>query len=180
MSPRSILRARSRSLRAPTLAALALIATVVASMFASMVVTVHSLETMSKAGRRTTEMTQDSLQLERVVVDLETGVRGYLLTDDEHFLEPYERGRVEIAQRLAELDRLSPPTMRGHVATISRDLNAYVCEYTEPLVHGTARPSVLAATTEGKARLDQLRAEFARLSAAQQSEVVERRAQSQA
>src|SRR3954470_24423527 len=76
MSPRSILHARPRSLRVPTFAALASIATVVACMFATMVVTVHSLETMSKAGRSTTEMTQDTLQLERIVVDLETGVRG--------------------------------------------------------------------------------------------------------
>src|SRR4051812_31290209 len=104
MSPRSILHARPRSLGVPTFAALALIATVVACMFATMVVTVHSLETMSKAGRSTTEMTQDTLQLERIVVDLETGVRGFMLTHDPRYLEPYEKGRTRIGVRLAELD----------------------------------------------------------------------------
>ena len=37
------------------------------------------------------------------LVDQETGQRGYLLTGDEMFLEPYRAGRVEFAARLREL-----------------------------------------------------------------------------
>ena len=70
----------------PTLTALAAVAIVVAGMFASMVITVRTLDASSKAGRKASEMTQTALQLERLVVDLETGVRGYLLTDDASFL----------------------------------------------------------------------------------------------
>src|SRR5436190_1968275 len=99
MSPRYLLRARPRSLRVPVFGALGLIATVVAAMFATMLVTVHSLEATSQASRRTAEMTQSTLQLERTAVDLETGVRGYVLTGDASFLEPYERGRALIPAR---------------------------------------------------------------------------------
>ena len=52
MSPRfatAFLRTRTRSLSGPILAALAVIAAVVAGMFATMVVTVRSLDTTSKA-----------------------------------------------------------------------------------------------------------------------------------
>src|SRR4051794_13134319 len=98
--------ARVRGLAAPMVAALSLIAIVVAGMFATMVVTVRSLEATSKAQRSTSQMTEESLELERVVVDLETGVRGYMLTDDPQFLEPYRRGREKLStslQRLAVL-----------------------------------------------------------------------------
>src|SRR3954452_5112284 len=180
MFSRTVTRTRTRSLRVPVLAALALIATVVGGMFAILLVTVHSLDATSKAQRRNTEMTQASLQLERSVVDLETGVRGYMLTDDPKFLEPYNDGRARIGTLTGELTRFSPPTLRPRVNSITRDLHEYVEDYTEPLVHGTRRQTVLAATTEGKQRLDALRRQFADLSAAQRDVTAERRATSQA
>ncbi|MBE2314851.1 response regulator [Solirubrobacter sp. CPCC 204708] len=176
----SVLRVRPRSLRGPILLALALIAAVVAGMFALMFMSVRALDNVSKAQRRTSAMTQSTQQLERTVVDLETGVRGYLLTDDEKFLEPYRRGRERLEMRLNQLATLSDDRMRPRAVSISEHVNAYVTEYTEPLVAGTRRPSVLAATAEGKERLDALRGEFAALSSEQQSLTLERRARSQA
>ena len=82
-----------------------LIAIVVAGMFASMVVTVRSLDATSKAGRKASEMTQSALQLERLVVDLETGVRGYLLTDDTSSWSP--TARPQRSRPRGELERLS-------------------------------------------------------------------------
>src|ERR671910_1507190 len=105
MSPRfatAFPRTRMRGLSAPTLTALAAIAVVVAGMFASMVITVRTLDASSKEGRKAGEMTQTALQLERLVVDLETGVRGYLLTDDTDFLQPYEQGRARIDALVGE------------------------------------------------------------------------------
>src|SRR5215207_6795630 len=102
MSPRFVtafLRTRMRGLGLPLLVALILIAIIVASMFATMVVTVRSLDATSEALRPTTQMTQDALSLERLVVDLETGVRGYMLTNDQRFLEPYRRGREQLTDR---------------------------------------------------------------------------------
>ncbi len=180
MSPRSIVRVRPRSLRGPLLAALALIAIVVAGMFATVVVTVRSMEALSKASRRTTDMTQSTLQLERTVVDLETGVRGYMLTNDPSFLEPYEKGRARIDAELTQLQTLADPAVRPQVINITRDLNDYVNSYTEPLVRGTRKQTVLAATTEGKQRLDALRGQLASLSSVQQGVSLERRTQSQA
>src|SRR3954453_15579418 len=161
MSPRPIVPARPRSLRAPLFAALALITIVVAGMFVTMVETVRSLETISQENRRATDMTQSTLQLERIVVDLETGVRGYMLTTDPRFPEPYEKGRARIEAQLAQLDSLSDPDVRPLVVRIERDLDDYVAGYTEPIVRGQSRQSVLAVTTEGKRRLDALRGQFA-------------------
>src|SRR4051812_26177097 len=180
MSPRPIVRVRPRSLRAPLFTALTLIAVVVAGMFVTMVETVRSLETISQENRRATDMTQSTLHLERIVVDLETGVRGYMLTNDPRFLEPYEKGRARIEAQLAQLDSLSDPDVRPLVVRITRDLDNYVAGYTEPIVRGQSRQSVLAVTTEGKQRLDALRAQFAALGAAQQRTMLDRRTRGQA
>ncbi|MDA0184187.1 response regulator [Solirubrobacter phytolaccae] len=170
---------RPRSLRGPILAALGLIAIVVAGMFALMFMSVRALDTVSKAQRRTTAMTQATFQLERTAVDLETGVRGYMLTDDVKFLEPYQHGRQLLAVRLDELARQSDPTTDKRVRSITEHVNEYVSDYTEPLISGTRETSASEATAEGKERLDALRAEFAALSNAQQSLTLDRRARSQ-
>ena len=111
-------------------------------------------------------MTQDALSLERLVVDLETGVRGYMLTDDERFLEPYRRGREQLSGAPGSPDAIAPPSLRPRVERIDarpRRLRHRLHRAADPR---TAATSVLAATTEGKARLDALRAEFAALSSA--------------
>ena len=110
MSPWSLVHARPRSLRLPTLAALGLIVTVVAGMFVSMVVTTRSLDASSKTGRKSSEMTQSALELERVVVDTELGVRGY------------EESRPAIEQRLARLDHLSSPEVQSRVDALALHL----------------------------------------------------------
>src|SRR5688572_29617016 len=118
----TLLRTRMRGLGSPMVVALSLIAIVVASMFATMVTTVRSLSATSTAQRANNEMTQASLQLERTVVDIETGVRGYLLTNDARFLEPYREGRERLNAQVAELTRLSPPSLRARTKRIDRDL----------------------------------------------------------
>src|ERR1044072_4413100 len=106
MSPRfatASLRIRMRGLGLPLAVALSLIAIVVATMFATMVVTVRALEATSRAQRPTTQMSQEALGVERLVVDLETGVRSFMLTGDRRFLEPYDANRAQLATRMANL-----------------------------------------------------------------------------
>jgi two-component system, sensor histidine kinase and response regulator len=172
-------RLRARSLSGPTFALLGLILLVVAGMLAILVVTVRSLDSVSRVSRDASVVNQQALRLERVAVDLETGVRGYLLTHDRKFLQPYDRGRAVIPAGTETLVRLSPPAQQPLVQSIRRDLAAYVNDYTEPLIRSAGRHAILKETTEGKRRLDALRAEFARLSAAQQASIVARRAHSQ-
>ena len=82
-------------------------------------------------------MTQSALELERLVVDLETGVRGYMLTDDAASWSPIERGRsrsrawTELQRLAAELqaarrriDRDLAPTSRLHRAADPRTRRA--------------------------------------------------------
>jgi two-component system sensor histidine kinase/response regulator len=110
MSTRSFVHALTRSLRLRIFGALALIATVVAGMFVAMVVTTQSLDSLSKAGRRSTALTQTAIELEWIVVDTELGDRSY------------EQSRQEIERRLAALDRLSSPAVQGRVDALALHL----------------------------------------------------------
>lgn len=42
-------------------------------------------------------------QAAKLTVDLETGMRGFLITGDEHFLDPYEVAKPQIFSELREL-----------------------------------------------------------------------------
>ncbi len=58
--------------------------------------------------------------LERSVVDLETGVRGYLLTDQPLFLEPYRQALLDIPAGAVLAPGPGRPTTRGQTARVDR------------------------------------------------------------
>jgi CHASE3 domain sensor protein len=49
-------------------------------------------------------------ELLRLVTEAETGTRGYLLTGDRAYLQPFERARIAIPDQLAELSALARTT----------------------------------------------------------------------
>jgi PAS domain S-box-containing protein len=57
--------------------------------------------------QRTHEVKEELSAVLRLVVDAETGQRGYLITDDPVYLEPYRQATSEIDARLARLDSLT-------------------------------------------------------------------------
>src|SRR5229473_4715184 len=57
--------------------------------------------------QRTHEVKEELSAVLRLVVDAETGQRGYLITDDSVYLEPYQEAISQIDARLARLDSLT-------------------------------------------------------------------------
>ncbi len=57
--------------------------------------------------QRTHEVKEELSAILRLVVDAETGQRGYLITDDPVYLEPYQEATSQIDARLARLDSLT-------------------------------------------------------------------------
>jgi PAS domain S-box-containing protein len=57
--------------------------------------------------QRTHEVKEELSAVLRLVVDAETGQRGYLITDDPVYLEPYQEAIAQIEARLARLDSLT-------------------------------------------------------------------------
>ena len=57
--------------------------------------------------QRTHEVKEELSAVLRLVVDAETGQRGYLITDDPVYLEPYQEATSQIDVRLARLENLT-------------------------------------------------------------------------
>src|ERR1700742_2283329 len=141
MFPRAttrLVRASPRSLTLPTMLALGAVLVVVLGMFAALLLTTRSLDASSKAGRRSTQMQQEAALLERTAVDLETGVRGFLITRDREYLQPYEQGRATLGTHVGRLVALAEPDERRQVLALRDGLSAYVHDYTEPLLRSAA------------------------------------------
>ncbi|MFD6102877.1 CHASE3 domain-containing protein [Nocardia salmonicida] len=117
----------------------------------------------AQASNRLLDHTQparwQAYQLQAALLDQETGIRGYAITGDPQFLEPYNRGRR--AQALAA-DNIRALVPERHALLADLDVVQTAAErwhttYARP----DAAPAVLAATSaRGKALFDELRVTF--------------------
>src|SRR5580700_4540700 len=55
----------------------------------------------------TQEVMATSQGLLTLIIDVETGQRGYLLTEDKKYLEPYESGLMRVHEQFARLKQLT-------------------------------------------------------------------------
>ena len=87
-------------LRAGVFAAFGAVLLLVAGVFLLLVLTISTVRGDAGLRRQTYAVQQTDAATERSVIDLETGVRGYLLTGDRVFLKPYFLARVKLARQL--------------------------------------------------------------------------------
>ncbi|MGH3083802.1 MAG: CHASE3 domain-containing protein, partial [Gaiellaceae bacterium] len=87
---------RSLSLGARMLIASAVLALLVAGVFAILIQAVASLNDATDREAHAKDVTAATLRLEKLVLDLETGVRGFILTGNENVLKPWKEARAEL------------------------------------------------------------------------------------
>jgi PAS domain S-box-containing protein len=109
---------------------------------------------------------------EKSILDMETGLRGYLLTSRRGYLAPWLSGRASFSLHFERLRALTGSDGSGDdavVRAIGTQGRAYISDYGDPIAeHGAAEldhAGVLAGTAEGKRRVDVLRSLFDRLDA---------------
>lgn len=116
---------------------------------------------------RRAELTQlRAEQVRSLVVDAETGIRGFALTDREVFLEPLLAAETNLPEATSALTNADLPNDRAEALATAIATNAsdYINEYATPLVAtlrtdpDTGRDVILTGT--GKRRVDQLRDEL--------------------
>lgn len=132
------------------------------------------LRDSAKVSSQSEAVVSSSNRLERLVTDLESSVRGYVITGDDAFLKPWNAARAELPQEGARLERLaakSSPDQARRAQQLVRDSEAYVDEYSVPLVAAIqAAPKSqrsLTDITQGEERLISLRARFDRFEGVQ-------------
>jgi signal transduction histidine kinase len=137
-------------------------AVVVCLLVADLAVLVDSIGSVRSATRsehRDEQATVAAVRVEKLVVDLETGARGYVLSRDPHFLEPWRSAQRELPVRVHELLASRPG---GTAKQIADGATAYEQEWAVPVVRiaethpEQARGAV--ASGEGARRVEALRA----------------------
>ena len=107
--------------------------------------------------------------LERLVVDLETGLRGYIITGQPEVLRPAQAAQASFPQRAAMLEELlaDDPSQLARGQRIVQATNSYIDDYFIPARDAARREPAsartVAITEEGSRRVDAIRTEFDQL-----------------
>jgi signal transduction histidine kinase/CHASE3 domain sensor protein len=140
-----------------------LLALIVGGAFAAVLLTITELRGTTDLRRQTRDELVAADTLEKHVINLETGLRGYVITRDESFLEPSNDARAALPDSARALERLAAdePVQLARVRRIVRAMNAYIRQYALPLADAVRRNDPSARSVErtvtAKQRVDALR-----------------------
>jgi signal transduction histidine kinase len=111
------------------------LALIVVAAFAALIVAISAQREATAREARSRDVTAASLRLEKLVVDMETGIRGLTLTRDPAFLEPYTNARKALPAQRAALQALvvNDPVQRRRAQEVEERIREYV-EFADPLV----------------------------------------------
>ena len=109
-------------------------------------------------------------QLYAALLNQETAVRGYALTADRSFLDPYTRGMAAQRRSAARLRQLLTglPGAQAELAQVTAGSGQWRTQYAQPAIDQIAargKPLLSPAIQQGKADFDSLRAPLSRLQA---------------
>jgi signal transduction histidine kinase len=158
---------RSSSLSARLVVGSALLALLVAAAFGVLVYAVTTLDDATKRERHAKAVTAQTLQLEKLVLDLDTGLRGYLLTGKRDFLEPWTSAQQALPAKQKAFLRLASTTAaeRKRAKTLVDAIQQYVDGYAVPVVQIAERTPAASRTDvvreEGALELADIRGGFA-------------------
>ncbi len=156
--------AHGRGVIGPTLAAFAAVGVLVCIVFAFLLDGMSSMKSNADLARRAERVVLLTSRLNRLTVDLETGVRGRLLTGDDAYLAPYRDAQRQIPGVEAQLTELvQDPAQRVRLAQLRQRVEGYRTGWAAmaagiPL--GADRNELIEQLGNGKEQLDALRTRF--------------------
>ena len=126
--------------------------------FALVVHSFQSVRHVTASEQRAERTVVAGTRVEKLVLDLETGTRGYAISRDPRFLEPWRKARLQLPAESRLLLSLSPG---GWAEQLDRAWRSYLANWSEPLVQLTKKAPARAAarieTQGGKRRVDAMR-----------------------
>ena len=112
-------------------------------------------------------------QLQTVMTDAETGQRGFMLTNDEGYLQPYRNARTRAAELLQTItaDNVGDPAQTQRIAQLRPLVEAKLRELEETITlrreQGIEAAGRVVQTHLGKSFMDQIRAVLAQMESAE-------------
>jgi signal transduction histidine kinase len=146
----------------------ALLSLLICGVFTFLIGAIIGMRDAAVLAKHSEEVMNSVNDLKGLVIDLQTGQRGYRITRDEKFLEPWTAARANFSAKADELRRLAAahePGQGNRAKEIAQDSESYISDYSDPVVkavranldtdmNGKLSPG------EGKRRIDRLRGQF--------------------
>jgi signal transduction histidine kinase len=163
-----------RGLTGRTIVVSGLLALIIGAAFAVLVRAIGEERDSAALATQSQRVLVAANTLERLVLDLETGQRGFLVSGDERFLEPWHAARAAIPEAIRHLNELAAvPAQDRRAREIGALVDSYTRNYSIPLVNAARRDEASArssdALLEGKRRVDAIRGKFDRFVAAERA-----------
>jgi len=150
----------------------AVLALIVATVLGLLVGSTRGLQKASEGRAIADAEIAQANRTEKLLLELETGLRGYVISGQPQSLEPWVAGKRAFPAAAARLVRqvANDPAEATRARMIERAGRAYIREWGEPLIAvarvDLARARRLAATGGGERRVDRIREHFRALAAA--------------
>jgi signal transduction histidine kinase len=139
-----------------------------AIVFAVLFLAIFSLRQRSLDAGRSEQVIATANRLQTYVIDLETGARGFAITRQERYLDPWRSAQALYPGAITKLLDLTKDTRVQHSRglAIKREIDAYFSDYSVPLVdflrrNPEAAPSV-ATDARGRSQVEAIRRQFGR------------------
>jgi signal transduction histidine kinase len=140
-----------------------------ALVFAVLFLAITGLRNRSNEAQHSQEVIATANQLQTLVIDLETGVRGFALTSDRAYLRPWSRAQQMYPGEMRKLLALTADNPRQHARAmeIQRRVNGYLKNYSRPLVSFMLRnpnlvgPILVQDVKRGNVQTQRIREKFA-------------------
>jgi signal transduction histidine kinase len=140
-----------------------------AVVFLVLFLAITGLRQRSLDARHSQQVIATANELQTRVIDLETGVRGFVLTSDESYLSPWREAQRAIPSRSKKLLSLTKgdPGQQQRALSIKHAIDIYLDTYSRPLVlfmqrnPGLAREIVVDEKGLGRTQINAIRAKFA-------------------
>jgi PAS domain S-box-containing protein len=164
------------------LVASGVLALVVTIVFVALLLSIRTLRSSSDRARHSEQVIAAANRLEKDVLDIETGPRGFVITGDSRFLEPWRAGLVAFPREAQALERLvgDDPQQEARARAIESAGRSYIAVWSRPLVtlarQDLSKARARVAGGDGKRRVDAMRAQFANFGRAEEALLGVRRA----
>jgi signal transduction histidine kinase len=156
--------ARTVSLRDRMLLASIALAAIVVGVFVATILAVSAARTATHQEARSKNLSVTALRLEKLVLDVENGVRGYALTQDSRFLAPYHDAKEALPgqRKLFRSLATDQPLQATRAKRLDEAIGLYVEDFADPVVQfSNRRAAELAYDSEGRRQAASIRNQFA-------------------
>jgi signal transduction histidine kinase len=155
---------RTVSLRDRMLLASVALAAIVVGVFVATILAVSAARTATTQEARSKNLTVQALRLEKLVLDVENGVRGYAYTRQAKFLQPYDDAVKALPDQRKLFKSLAKeqPLQAQRAKALNEAIGIYIETFADPVVQfSNPQAAQLAYANEGRRQAADIHRRFA-------------------